>query len=114
MSLWGYVKAYWWVAAAAALVVLGYLVASSRMRVRALEMQVEALQALRDAKARRLSRDKAIDDRAASETRVIVDERDAAVAVLERRDDELDRTGADHDALDPIDDEVNAYLRGDG
>ena len=112
MSLWGYVKAYWWVAAAAALVLLGYLVASQRMRVKALQMQVEALQSLRDAKARRRIRDDAIDDKAERYIREIEADRDKGLAELDKREEDL--PSADHDALDTVDDEVNAYLKGDG
>lgn len=113
MSVWGYIKAYWWVAAALALLALGYAIASQRMKVRALEMQAEALQALRDSKKRRTDRDKAIDTASEKETAAIVEERDTKLEGLEKKEKKLDATGADHDALDAVDDEVNAYLRGE-
>ena len=105
------VKAYWWVFAAMGLLVAGYMFASHRMRVKALRMQVEALQALRDAKARRKVRDAAIDAGAEAEDVVIVEKRDATLKVLDTKAEELDATRADHDRLDVLDDEVNAFLR---
>lgn len=111
MMVWKYIKAYSWVLVALALVALGYMVVSQRMRTKALRMQVEALQALRDAKARRADRDKAIDAKAARDVKVIVETRDDATAKLVELGDALDKTGADHDGLDKVDTEVNAYIR---
>ncbi len=105
------IKAYWWVFVAAGLVVAGYMFASARMRQKALRMQVEALQALRDAKARRKVRDAAIDAGAEAEDLIIVKTRDDTVTELDKKGEELDATHADHDALDAVDDEVNAFLR---
>lgn len=103
-------KAYWWVFVAVGLLVAGYLFASHRMRVKALRMQVEALQALRDAKARRKVRDAAIDTGAESDRVTIVGARDDILAELDKKAEKLDATHADHDALDAVDVEVNAFL----
>lgn len=107
------IKAYWWVFVAVGLLVVGWLAASYRMKVKALEMQADALQSLRDAKARRGARDDAIATEAEAEEVSIVEERDKTIAELDKKADELDATHADHDALDAVDDEVNAFLRGD-
>ena len=111
MMIWNYIKAYSWVFVAIALVVVGYMIASQRMRQKALEMQVEALQSLMDAKARRQVRDDAIDAKADSDAAEISGERDDALAELDAKEDAL--PGPDHDALDSVDDDVNAYLRGE-
>jgi len=105
------IKAYWWVFVAVGLLIAGYMFASHRMRVKALRMQVEALQALRDAKARRKVRDAAIDAGADADRVVIVEKRDAELDELDKKAKDLDATHADHDALDAVDDEVNAFLR---
>lgn len=107
------VKAYWWVFVAVGLLVVGWLAASYRMKVKALEMQAEALQGLRDAKRRRKVRDDAIATEAEVEKDTIVEKRDETIAELDKKAKELDATHADHDALDAVDDEVNALLRGD-
>jgi uncharacterized membrane protein YccC len=109
-ALWTRIKPYAWLVGAAALLVLGYLFASSRMRAKALEKQVEALQALRDAKRRRQDRDAEIDADADAARAAIEAERDRKLEELDARDEAL--PPADHDALDAVDDEVNAYLEG--
>lgn len=104
------IKAYWWVFVAAGLLTAGWFLASYRMKVKALEMQVEALQSLRDAKARRKVRDDTIETEAEAEKVTIVEERDETLAELDQKAEKLDATHADHDALDAVDDEVNAFL----
>lgn len=107
------IRAYWWVFVAIGLLAAGWLLASYRMKVKAFEMQAEALQGLRDAKRRRAVRDDTVTAEATAEEVAIVEKRDDTIAGLDTRARELEATHADHDALDTVDDEVNAFLRGD-